>query len=175
MKKKEDSSKTLFDEPNKPMGGKTKGCLIILLIFMLVGGIIGTVAYKGMTGAARASKVKTIHYQTIKSLSEQLQKCKKDKSAVIYGKLDCSNYNNTSVIEVLIKTSADKNPYSQKVKSAIYSKIVAAIRSSASNTNDDDVGYVSLSSSGSNIIIKSCKKTPCKKEENRQQSAISIK
>ena len=56
MKKKEDSSKTLFDEPNKPMGGKTKGCLIILLIFMLIGGIIGTVAYKGMAGAAKKAR-----------------------------------------------------------------------------------------------------------------------
>ena len=49
------------------------------------------------------------------------------------------------------------------------------LRISKNYTLDEDVGYINLSTSGSNIIIKSCKKTPCKKEENRQQSAISIK
>ena len=49
-----------------------------------------------------------------------------------------------------------------------------AIRKSDSNTNDEDVGYVSLSASGSNIIIKTCIKTPCKKEENRLQDSIGI-
>ena len=41
--------------------------------------------------------------------------------------------------------------------------------------HDEDVGYISLSSSGSNVIIKSCNKTPCKKEENRLQSSIEVK
>ena len=49
-----------------------------------------------------------------------------------------------------------------------------SLRLSSSNTNDEDVGYISLSASGSNIIIKTCIKTPCKKEENRLQASIGI-
>ena len=82
------------------------------------------------------------------------------------GELNCSNYDNTSIIAALIKTRFDVNPHNTTYIS---------IRPSSSNTKDEDVGYVSLSSSGSNIIIKSCNKTPCKKEENRKQSTVSIK
>ena len=60
----------------------------------------------------------------------------------------------------------DKNTYFPNKKT---------LRISKNYTLDEDVGYISLSSSGSNIIIKSCNKTPCKKEENRKQSTVSIK
>lgn len=49
-----------------------------------------------------------------------------------------------------------------------------SLRLSNSNTNDEDVGYINLSASGSTIIIKTCNKTPCKEEENRQTSTVSI-
>ena len=60
----------------------------------------------------------------------------------------------------------DKNPYDS-------SKL--SIRTSNSNTSDEDVGYISLSASGSDIIIKTCNKTPCNKEANRQSKTVSIK
>ena len=79
--------------------------------------------------------------------------------------LDCSDYNSSKIIDFIITKNLDRNPFNTTYN---------AVRPSASNTNDDDVGYVSLSSSGSNIIIKSCNKTPCKNEENRKQSTVSI-
>ena len=60
----------------------------------------------------------------------------------------------------------DKNPYVAANN---------AVRSSTSNTSDGDVGYINLSASGSDIIIKTCNKTPCNKEANRQSSTVSIK
>ena len=49
-----------------------------------------------------------------------------------------------------------------------------AYRVSDSNTNNDDLGIISLSISGSNVVIKSCSMTPCKKEENRLRASIGI-
>jgi hypothetical protein len=113
MKKKEDSSKTLFDEPNKPMGGKTKGCLIILLIFMLVGGIIGTVAYKGYKEAeirADIKRTQTKYLPKIKSYKKFSNKEVKELSMKLYlldacegGKKRIEIYNST---DSSVKSSA---------------------------------------------------------------------
>ena len=118
------------------------------------------------TKSAYTSAVKTIHAQTIKYISSELDKCRLGDATAMNGLLNCSEYNAETVMVAILKTSLDKNPFNTTYN---------AVRSSSSNTNDEDVGYVSLSSSGSNIIIKSCNKTPCKKEENRKQSTVSIK
>jgi hypothetical protein len=115
--------------------------------------------------SSRISATKTVHAMTVRYISTEIQKCKKGETAVMNGELNCSNYDNTSIIAALIKTRFDVNPHNTTYIS---------IRPSSSNTKDEDVGYVSLSSSGSNIIIKSCNKTPCKKEENRLQDSIEI-
>ena len=115
--------------------------------------------------SSRISATKTVHAMTVRYISTEIQKCKKGETAVMNGELNCSNYDNTSIIAALIKTRFDVNPHNTTYIS---------IRPSSSNTKDEDVGYVSLSSSGSNIIIKSCNKTPCKKEENRKQSTVSV-
>ena len=115
--------------------------------------------------SAYTSAVKTVHAQTIKYISSELDKCRLGDATAMKGLLNCSKYNAETVMVAILKTSLDKNPYNTTYN---------AVRSSSTNINDDDVGYVSLSSSGSNIIIKSCNKTPCKKEENRKQSTVSV-
>ena len=117
------------------------------------------------TKSAYTSAVKTIHAQTIKYISSELDKCRLGDATAMNGLLNCSEYNAETVMVAILKTSLDKNPFNTTYN---------AVRSSSSNTKDEDVGYVSLSSSGSNIIIKSCNKTPCKKEENRLQDSIEI-
>jgi len=116
--------------------------------------------------SAYTSAVKTVHAQTIKYISSELDKCRLGDATAVEGLLNCSEYNAETVMVAILKTSLDKNPFNTTYN---------AVRSSSSNTNDEDVGYVSLGSSGSNIIIKSCNKTPCKNEENRKQSTVSVK
>lgn len=116
--------------------------------------------------SAYTSAVKTIHAQTIKYISSELDKCRLGDATAMNGLLNCSKYNAETVMVAILKTSLDKNPFNTTYN---------AVRSSSSNTKDEDAGYISLSSSGSNIVIKSCNKTPCKKEENRKQSIVSVK
>ena len=69
------------------------------------------------------------------------------------------------IISKVVKNRKDVNPFDSAKLS---------VRLSNSNLNDKDVGFVNLSIKGSNIIIKTCIKTPCRKEENRLQANISI-
>ena len=60
---------------------------------------------------------------------------------------------------------SDKNSYSIKNN---------AVRISTNNTKDKDVGYIILSASGSDIIIKSCHEKACSNKMNRETSTVNI-
>ena len=140
---------------------------VYIVLFIIIGAVLSITIYKKYFAlpAAKVNATKTIHAQNVRYISRELEKCSLGDANAMKGLLNCSKYNAETVMVAILKTSLDKNPFNTTYN---------AVRSSSSNTNDEDVGYVSLSSSGSNIIIKSCNKTPCKKEENRKQSTVSI-
>ena len=99
--------------------------LIELLLFITVIAIlasVGVVAYNGYTGAAKVSATKTIHAQTVKSISAELQKCELDKTSIVYGNLNCSSLNLNSLALAASKNSNDVNPYDTSVKAVIIKK-----------------------------------------------------
>ncbi len=71
-----------------------------------------------------------------------------------------------SIISKVVKNRDDKNPYSTKNN---------AVRISTSNTLKKDVGYINLSASGSDVVVKSCHVTPCDIALNRQSETIEVK
>ena len=117
--------------------------------------------------SARVMATKVIHTQTNLYILSEYDKCKNGETMIMNNALKCSDMNSKSLIQAALNTMTDKNPHHPDHPNAI--------RSSNSNTNDEDVGYISLSASGSTIIIKTCNKTPCNKEANRQSSTVSIK
>ena len=88
---------------------------------------------------ARVGATKTIHAQTVKYISGELNRCTQNETSIMNNTLMCSEINSTNVIQASLNILKDKNPHNLNFPKAA--------RSSASNTNDDDVGYVSLSSS----------------------------
>ena len=140
---------------------------VYIILFLIIGAVLSITIYKKYFAypAAKVTVINVFHAQTVRYISRELKKCSLGDATAMQGLLNCSKYNAETVIVAILKTILDKNPYNTTYN---------AVRSSSSNTNDEDVGYVSLSSSGSNIIIKSCNKTPCKKEENRLQDSIEI-
>jgi hypothetical protein len=139
--------------------------LLSLIIGLVIPAIIGVVAYNEFTRPAKVNVTKTIHAQTVKYISAEIQKCKLGDSKFMNNNQDCPATASKAIIGA-VATMTDVNPYDS-------SKL--SIRTSNSITNDEDVGYISLSASGSDIIIKSCNKTPCNKKANRQSSTVSIK
>ena len=138
----------------------------LIFVLLTIGlPLSGIGVYNLMQSSSRISDTKTNHSQTIKYISAELQKCKLGYSKFMGNNQECPATTSKAIIGA-VATMTDVNPYDS-------SKL--SIRTSNSNTNDEDVGYISLSASGSDIIIKSCNKTPCNKEANHHSSTVSIK
>ena len=137
--------------------------------------LMGFITYDLMQSSSRINATKTIYSQTVKYISAELQKCSLGEITAMDGGLTCSNYTAAKAITVAVNKSKDFNfgKYRKNINPYKYSDF--PVRVSNSNTNDEDVGYINLSASGSDIIIKSCNKTPCNNEANRQSRTVSIK
>ena len=126
---------------------------------------IGILVYNGGVKSSKKMSIKSMHYQAVKYISAEIHKCKIGESKFMSNSQDCPA---TAVKTVTgaVNTMNDKNPYDTSRK---------AVRESNSNTKNEDVGYISLSASGSSVLINTCVNTPCKKGENRLQDIIEVK
>ena len=135
--------------------------LIELLVVVAIIGIlaaVGVVAYNGYTGAAKVSSTKTIHAQTVKYISAEIQKCSLGESTFV-GSQSCPA-TAAKAVTGAVATLKDKNPYSTSNN---------AVRSNSSY----EVGYVGLSTSGTNVIVRSCNKTGCATAD-KQEATIAV-
>lgn len=139
--------------------------LSLLTGLVVIPALIAHFAYTSFTGSAKTAATKSNHASTVKYISAEIQKCKLGESKFMDFTQDCP----ATALKAINGTVATMTDWLNPFDTA---KLL--IRLSNSNTNDEDVGYISLSASGSDIIIKSCHKKPCSKEENRQTSTVSI-
>ena len=117
---------------------------------------------------------KAHHMQTVIYIQDEIFKCSNDESNIIMkGYLSCSEITATKVVESTHKTF--NHPTLRQFNIYLRPAEIKTLRISTNNKTDEDVGYVNLSTSGSNVIVKSCHKKPCKKSDNRQESTIEIK
>ena len=101
-------------------------------------------------GRAKSNVTKTIHSSVVLVVHEE--------STYL---LDADG-----IISKVVNNSKHKNPYSTKNN---------AVRISTSNTLKRDVGYINLSTSATNVVVKSCHVTPCDIARNRRSDTIEIK
>ena len=139
--------------------------LLSLIIGLVIPITIGIVAYNGYANAAKKNTIKTMHAQAVKYISVEIQKCKTGESKFMSNSQDCPA---TAIKAVTgaIERMVDKNPYDTSKK---------AVREFNNNKDDKDVGFISLSASGSSVVIRSCISKPCYDEKNRLQDSIEIK
>ena len=135
--------------------------LIILPIYFVVD------AYNSFVNLNKILGTKDSYSDTIEIIKTEIAKCKLGEAKFMGSNEDCP-VTGTKVINGMLVLSQEypKNPFDDFKK---------AIRNSDRNEDDKDLGYISVSNVGSTIFIKTCFNTPCKKEENRKQSSVSIK
>jgi type IV pilus assembly protein PilA len=145
--------------------------LIELLVVVAIIGIlaaVGVVAYNGYTASAKKNAVKTMHAQTLKYVSAEVQKCTLEGSngkAFGSSSANCGQINGnsgaTKAVTDLVNNSTDKNPYDNKEP---------AIKNSTAYVE----GQVSVSGSGKVITIKSCYVTACSGDNISGVSTVTI-
>tara|TARA_Y100000590_G_C15213271_1_gene823352 strand:- start:120 stop:560 length:441 start_codon:yes stop_codon:yes gene_type:complete len=136
--------------------------LIELLVVVAIIGIlaaVGVVAYNGYTASAKKNATKTMHSQAVKYISAEIQKCSLGESKFMGTNQDCPA-TAAKAVTGAVATMTDKNPFSTTNN---------AIRSSGSY----EVGYVSLSSSGTTITVKTCIATNCATAD-KMEATISV-
>ena len=161
---KEDKKK-FFRKPTKKE--VYRGFFSILVFLIILGSLFWFgyfLPYNAMQSSSRISDTNANYSHARKYIAAELHKCSLGETTAMYGEITCSGNTAAKTVTAAVSKMKDKNPYVAANN---------AVRSSTSNTNDEDVGYISLSASGSDIIIKSCSKTPCNKEANRHSSTVS--
>ena len=95
-----------------------------------------------------------------------MAKCILDKITAMDGNLTCQGRTADSVIAAAVIAKGD-------VMNA-YETDKQAVTSGGTNTSDSDAGYIRLSVSGENIIIKTCHKKPCATNTNQRSETIAL-
>ena len=139
--------------------------LIELLVVVAIIGIlaaVGTVAYTGYTASAKKNVVKTMHAQTSKYVAAELQKCTLEgSSGKVFGatKANCP-INAGNAVTAIVAADNNKNPYTQSAATARSSTFVE--------------GQISLTSSGSSIVIRACIVANCKTTANQLSLTVTV-
>ena len=143
--------------------------LIELLVVVAIIGIlaaVGVVAYSGYTAGAKKQAAKSNHSAVSKYIAAELQKCNLGETTAMSGNLTCKNKKAKKTLKAAVTALADfKNPYSTSE---------AGVRESISYTKEEDMGFVNLGATGSNIDVRTCWYTGCTSSKNRSETQVSV-
>ena len=142
--------------------------LIELLVVVAIIGIlaaVGVVAYSGYTSSAKKNAVKTMHSQTIKFISAELQKCSLEgTSGKAFGATSANcPLTATAAVTAMVAYSQDKNPHDTSAAAVVDS--TAAVKGQISIKGDN---------TAKTIAIKSCIADTCSDAGNTLTASVTV-
>ena len=131
--------------------------LIELLVVVAIIGIlaaVGTVAYQGYISGANKSATKSNHASAVKYIAAEVAKCSIGESTVFKttagATMDCDDRTTKDAVsDAAVLAMADfKNSFSSSGSGVL-------------NSEDEELGQVSISDDGSTVTIKTCFEDGC--------------
>ena len=137
--------------------------LFLIIVAVLFITVVFSPWYYGKE--ARVMATKTIHAQTVKYISAELQKCSLGETSIMDATRSCTGITGSNTATAAVAALKDKNPYVGASD---------AHRTSGNNTADTDVGYITITAVDKTITIKSCHQTACSVAANQNLSTVSL-
>jgi type IV pilus assembly protein PilA len=141
--------------------------LMIVIVIIGILSAVGIVIFGGESKKAKISSTKAIHKQVVTFVAVEMMNCSMGETTTMGGSLTCSGRTPASVVTATVASQAGEhdNPYQTTT---------AAVTSGGNNTATGDAGFIRLSVSGQNIIVKSCHTEPCSAAGERQEKSIAF-
>ena len=151
--------------------------LIELLVVVAIIGIlasVGITAYSGYTASAKAVKAKSNHKVLHKYLSTEFLRCEIGLvDEIMDGVINCDERDGATVMGAIMvpaRRIIQSNPYGMPnpAQHGTPRREVGVIIDAAQE--DINLGYITVNSSGNDIVLHTCFQIPCNAAENRIQT-----
>ena len=146
--------------------------LIELLVVVAIIGIlaaVGITAYSGYTAAAKINKTKANHKMLTKYLATEFLTCETGlRTRILDNLIDCAERDGATVMGALLTPAGrlvTQNPWGDPNPAHGNRGVIIDAAQ-----NDINLGYITINSSGNDIVLHTCFQTPCNVAENRIQS-----
>ena len=144
----------------------------VWILFLLIGGFLLFFVYTIWVHSinhpprAKSAATKENYSRMVTYITVEMIECNLGETTSMGGNLTCHGRTADSVIAAAVIAKDD-------VMNA-YETDKQAVTSGGTNTSDSDAGYIRLSVSGENIIIKTCHKKPCATNTNQRSETIAL-
>jgi|ETNmetMinimDraft_16_1059900.scaffolds.fasta_scaffold191100_1 prepilin-type N-terminal cleavage/methylation domain-containing protein len=139
--------------------------LMVVVVIIGILAAVGSAMFRGPTDKAMMNSTKAIDKQMTTYITVEMMNCSMGETTTMNGNLTCSGRSAASVVAAAVTSQANeqKNPFENDK---------AAVTSGGNNTAESDAGYIRLSVSGTDIVVKSCHTKPCDTVAMRQEKKI---
>ena len=120
------------------------------------------------------SSVEKQHDEIVSYIKNEIKKCKSGSNKFLNDLKTCPATPQKIISAILVIHKDSLNPFTFN-ENILPKKSPGLFRENKSNNKDDDRGFINLNYLDSELIIKSCFRKPCSKEENRLQDIIEVK
>ena len=137
--------------------------IVIVIIGILSAGAL--VIFGGKGEQAKQAATKGMFNEMSTYLGVEMMGCSMGETKTMNDNLTCSGRTAATVVAAMVTsmTNDQMNPYELDK---------SAVTSGGNNTSDSDAGFIRLSVSGTNIVVKVCHTKPCGTAANKTEKNI---